>query len=107
MGQLLFQKRFFDSIRSGRKCTTIRRWRGPRVKAGSRAFVPGLGYLLIESVERVTLGQLRAADAIADGFASLSQMRATLREIYPPTQTRADGRLWFRVRFRHELPSVG
>ena len=98
MGQLLFKKCFWDAIRAGRKRTTIRRWTSPRLRAGQRAFAPGLGWLMIESVDVVELEHLSDADARADGFDTLRQMKRTLHELYPK-QSR-DGRRWFRIAFR-------
>jgi hypothetical protein len=108
MGQLLFKKVFWAAVRGGTKRTTIRRWTTPRVKPGQRAWSPGVGWLVVESVERVErLDQLSDADAAADGFASAVEMRAALRAIYPQA-TRdgasgaGDGRAWFRVAFHAE-----
>jgi hypothetical protein len=98
MGQLLFKKCFWDAIRRGSKQTTVRRWTSPRLRAGQRAFVPGLGWLIIEAVEVVNLDQLGDADARADGFETLAQMKRELHRLYP--KRRGDGRQWFRVAFR-------
>ena len=87
-------------ILSGEKRTTIRRWNAPRVKAQSRCWAPGLGWLFVESVEQIDLKKLTLADAQADGFASVVSMRKTLFEFYPDHET--DGRSWFRVTFRPE-----
>jgi hypothetical protein len=100
MSQLHFKKEFWPLIRSGRKRTTIRRWSAARVKANSRCYAPGLGWLLIDAVEPIALKQLTAADARADGFTSLKLLHHTLQEIYPDQAT--DGRSWFRVTFRPE-----
>jgi hypothetical protein len=111
MGQLLFKKVFWAAVRGGTKRTTIRRWATPRVKPGQRAWSPGVGWLVVESVERVArLDQLSDADATADGFASAAEMRAALRAIYPQAARdgakgangAGDGRTWFRVAFRPE-----
>lgn len=97
MGQLFFKKPLQDAVLTGRKVTTIRRWDRPRVRAGGRAWAPGVGWLAIGAVEPVVLSDLTAADAAADGFDSLAAMRAVLREIYPDAG--GDGKRWFRVRF--------
>src|SRR6266487_519004 len=98
MGQLLFKKCFWDAIRRGSKRTTVRRWTSPRLRAGQRAFAPGLGWLFIEAVNIVDLDQLDDADARADGFETLEQMKRALRRLYPSHAR--DGRQWFRVAFR-------
>ncbi len=91
-------------ILSGEKRTPIRRWRSPRVKANSRCYTPGLGWLLVESVEALELDHLTAVDAQADGFATLEAMRRTLFEFYP--EHAGEGRNWFRVTFRPECPEA-
>jgi hypothetical protein len=106
MALLLFKKEFRAAIREGRKRTTLRRWKVARVRAGSRAFAPGVGWLVIEEVESIEhLRLLKIEDARADGFASRAQMTRALRELYPAKMCREDGRMWFRVRFRLERPA--
>ena len=104
MGQLLFKKCFWQSIHDGTKRTTIRRWLRPRVKPGGRAFAPGIGWLLIDSIEIVSLTKLTDADARADGFECARAMRRALREFYP--RIARDGRKWFRVAFRRETNAL-
>jgi hypothetical protein len=105
MGQLLFKKCFVEPIRSGRKSTTLRRWASPRVVAGERCFSRGVGWLMIDSVEPIdSLDSLTDADARADGFDDLRQMKEALRRIYPDTE--GDGRSWFRVAFRLDPTAV-
>ena len=99
---LLFKKTYQDAIRSGRKITTIRRWSRAMVRAGKRAFSPGLGWLHIESIEVIELDALSDEDAVQDGFPTAAQMRRQLRSLYP--RRARDGKQWFRVRFH--LPST-
>jgi hypothetical protein len=82
MGLLFFKHRFAEAIVTGRKTTTLRRWTRPRCRAGQRVLAPGIGYLRVGRVERVRLSQLRRVDAVADGFASLVELRNVLRELY-------------------------
>jgi hypothetical protein len=98
MSLLLFKKCFLEAIRAGQKRSTIRRWRTPRVRAGGRAFSPGLGWVNIENVDVVSLRELNDWDARVDGFASAMQMRRELKKIYP--HSKSDGKRWFRVRFK-------
>ena len=100
MGQLFFKKPYQDAIRAGRKHTTIRRWNNPRVRAGQRAFSPGLGWLSIQSVNAIDLDALSDADAAADGFDSLSHLRSGLISMYPGHAT--DEKQWFRIQFQVE-----
>ena len=104
MGQLLFKKCFWEAIRAGRKWTTVRRWISPRLRAGQRAFAPGLGWLIIEAVDVVELDDLADADARADGFESIGLMKRALHELYPSHAD--DGRRWFRVAFRTEAAAA-
>ena len=97
MGQLFFKKVYQDAIRAGLKWTTIRRWDRPRVQAGRRAFCPGLGWLRIEQVEVIGLKSLTDADAKADGFTKLIELREALLSLYPDHAT--DGKRWWRVQF--------
>ena len=97
MGQLFFKKPLQAAIREGRKRTTIRRWRSPRVRVGQEAFSPGLGWLSIDRVEPVELDRLADADARADGFDSLPDLRRVLLALYPDHHS--DGKRWFRVGF--------
>jgi uncharacterized protein YqfB (UPF0267 family) len=103
MPQLLFKKQFLDSIRSGIKTTTLRRWKSARVYPGARARVAGVGWLKILSCNRIEQADLTTADAKADGFASLKDLLDTLRKIYPKQD--GDGRHLYRVAFRREDPS--
>ena|SRR5439155_9689903 len=105
MGQLLFKKIFWDAIRDGNKRTTIRRWNAPRLRAGQRAFAPGLGWLRIEAVDVIELDHLTDADARTDGFETLVAMKRALRSLYP--SHRRDGRKWFRVTFRPDESGNG
>ena len=98
MGLLLFKKCFLEAIRTGSKQTTIRRWTRPRLRPGTRAFSPGVGWICIENVDEVNLRDLDDLDARADGFESVAKMRRELRKIYP--KVKSDGKTWFRVRFR-------
>ena len=98
MGQLLFRKVFWEAIARGSKRTTVRRWNRARLKAGQRAFAPGVGWLDIETVDAVDLASFTDADARADGFESLKEMFAALHEMYPDKAR--DGKQWFRIAFR-------
>jgi hypothetical protein len=98
MGQLFFKKALQTAIRDGRKVSTIRRWDRARLRAGQEAFSPGLGWLAIEAVEPIDLDALAEADARADGFDSLGDLRVVLLALYPDHAS--DGKRWFRVGFR-------
>jgi len=97
MPQLFFKSNFHQAIRDGTKRTTIRRWRRPMVRAGGRAFVPGLGWLQITTVDIIELASLGDEDARTDGFANARDLRMFLTLLYPHSAT--DGKSWFRVVF--------
>jgi len=97
MPRLLFKREFFKAIREGRKTTTLRRWMTCSLVPGERLVSPGLGWLRIIRCERIELGQLQEADARADGFASLTELRDTLGRLYP--NHGRDGKQWYRITF--------
>src|SRR5665213_127486 len=98
MAQLFFKKRLQDAIRAGTKRTTIRRWPRAMLGAGGRSWAPGLGSLAIDAVEAVDLDALTDADAIADGFATIGELREALHTLYPDHAS--DGKQWFRIFFQ-------
>jgi len=71
------------------------------VRAGTRAFASGVGWVVIETVDVVRLNELTDHDALADGFESRMAMTAALRRMYPRSHRR-DGQAWYRVTFRLE-----
>ena len=79
---LLFKKKFLAQIRSGEKTQTIRLWNHRRMKSGQRSYVPGIGYIAIESVEPVELARLTDADALLDGFPTADLLRKEIRTLY-------------------------
>ena len=95
---LLFKKKFIELIRSGEKTQTIRLWKRPRMRAGQRSYIPGIGYISILSVEQVELERLTDADAVPDGFATAELLRDEIRSIY--ADELAEGQKAFRVRFQ-------
>ena len=97
-GAMLFMKKqYFDAIRSGRKTTTLRYWRGRLVRPDSIHSVRGLGRVHVQDVREVRLEQLTDADAQADGFDTLAELKRTLDEYYPPEKRQ--GRTLYQVRF--------
>jgi len=96
---LLMKREFFDAIRSGRKTTTLRYWRWAMVKSGTVHSVRGLGQVRVDDVKTVDVSSLTKADARADGFANLADLRRALDMIYPPDKR--DGRKLHIVRFTY------
>jgi hypothetical protein len=79
---LLFKKKFLEQIKSGEKTQTIRLWDHRRMKPGQRSYIPGVGYISIDSVEPVELTRLTDADAVLDGFPSADLLRKEIRALY-------------------------
>jgi len=94
---LLLKKEYFQAVRVGTKRTTLRYWRSRRVRPGSIHLVPGLGKVHILEARPVQWSQLTDADAQADGFGCLSELRQKLEEIYPPEAREA--RRLYQVHF--------
>lgn len=97
MPQLLFKREFQAAIREGRKTTTLRRWKSCRLKAGMTVSAPSVGNLRIKSCDQIEFKSLKQADARADGFGSLAELRKVLQELYPDQAH--DGRQWYRIAF--------
>jgi uncharacterized protein YqfB (UPF0267 family) len=98
---LLFKKKFLPAIRAGVKTQTIRLWNVLRYRAGQRSYIPGAGYIRIETIDRVTLDELTETDAQLDGFDSLAALHAELQTMY--ADELAAGQQAYRVSF-HLLP---
>jgi hypothetical protein len=94
---LLFKKKFIEAILQGSKTQTIRLWTHARMKPGQRSYIPGVGYIRIESVELVTLAGLTDADARPDGFETADALRAEIAAIY--SQYKDLGQQPYRIRF--------
>ncbi len=94
---LLFKKKFLPAIRAGEKTQTIRLWRHRRMRAGQRSYVPGVGHILVETVESVALADLTDEDARRGGFASAADLRQELAKLYAAEL--AAGHQAYRVRF--------
>jgi len=95
---LLFKKKFLDAIRSGEKTQTIRLWTRRMFRAGQASYIPGVGYIRIETVDIVELDALTDDDARPDGFATADALRQEIHTLYP--QPWPDGLAAYRVQFR-------
>ena len=94
---LLFKKKFLEQIRNGEKTQTIRLWKYRRMKPGQRSYIPGVGYIAIESVEPTELSRLTDADAVLDGFRSAELLRKEIRTLYTVEERKK--LTPFRIRF--------
>ncbi|HWC90957.1 MAG TPA: ASCH domain-containing protein [Pirellulales bacterium] len=95
---LLFKKKFLEAIRQGEKTQTIRLWKFCRMRAGQRSYIPGVGYIRVETVEPVQLDQLDDRDAQPDGFATADLLRREIAQLYGDVQ--AEGYAAYRIVFR-------
>ncbi|MCL2306399.1 MAG: ASCH domain-containing protein [Planctomycetaceae bacterium] len=94
---LLFKKKFIEPILLGDKTQTIRLWRYRRMRTGQRSYIPGVGYIMIDSVDPIRLDELTDADARLDGFPDATSLQAELQILYAEELQR--GFQAFRVRF--------
>jgi hypothetical protein len=94
---LLFKKKFLPAIRAGEKTQTIRLWKWRQMRAGQRSYIPGAGYVRIDSVDEVRIEELTDADAVPDGFPTADALRHELTTIYG--ERLAAGYKAFRVVF--------
>jgi len=53
------------------------------MKPGQRSYIPGAGYIRVESVDEVALDELTDDDAHLDGFESAPALRAEIEQLYP------------------------
>jgi hypothetical protein len=101
---LLFKKKFLPAIRDGEKTQTIRLWKWRQMRAGQRSYIPGAGYVRIDGVDEVQIGDLTDADAVPDGFPTAEALRRELTDIYG--ERIAAGYKAFRVVFHVTEPVV-
>ena len=96
-GILLFKKKFIEPILVGEKTQTVRLWRRCRARVGQRSYIPGAGYIRIDSVDRILLDELTDTDARLDGFPDAAALRAELHTLY--AEELRQGFQAYRVRF--------
>ncbi len=71
---LLFHKRFHEPLTKGEVTLTFRRWDTPRVKPGGRYRCHPIGVLEVDTVDKVTVGDITEADAKRSGFDSVEAL---------------------------------
>ncbi|HVX83697.1 MAG TPA: ASCH domain-containing protein [Phycisphaerae bacterium] len=102
---LLLKRHLVTLVREGKKRQTIRLWTRPLLRPGQISYTPGLGRMLITAVDILpSLEALTEADARADGFASLRELRGEITRIYGP---RVKGRTIYRIRFDWPIDAAG
>ncbi len=71
---MLFKTRFHPGIADGSITRTFRAWKTPRVSVGKRYRIGSIGSIEVESVDAVSIGSLRDADAKRAGFSSKAEL---------------------------------
>jgi len=94
---LLFKKKFLPAILSGEKTQTIRLWKHCRMRSGQRSYIPGVGYIHVNSVCAVEIDSLTDADARPDGFDTADALRAEIAALYAADL--AQGHRAYRITF--------
>lgn len=79
---LLFKKKFLPAIRAGEKTQTVRLWKHRRMRPGQRSYIPGAGYIQVDTVDQVDLAELTEEDARRDGFDSVELLRSEIAQLY-------------------------
>jgi hypothetical protein len=102
---LFFKRQFLPAIRRGEKTQTIRLWKHPRMKAGQRSYIPGIGHIRITAVDAIRLEDLTDADALPDGFATADELRTEIAHLY--SGQRSAGCTSYRVKFELEEKAEG
>ena len=92
---MLFKHEFHEGLNNGAITLTFRLWSTPRVKPGNRYRCPPIGWLEVDAVDRVVLGEVTNADAKRSGFADRAALVAFLRK--SSRQTPLDDTGVFRV----------
>ena len=92
---MLFPKRVWAGLADGSVTVAFRYWKRPTVKGGGTLHSP-VGVLAIDSVERVVLRAITAADARAAGYESRARLLADLAKY------RAPGTVLYRIALRYE-----
>jgi hypothetical protein len=75
----------------------VRLWKYRKMRPGQRSYIPGAGYIRVQTVDEVQLADLTDEDARLDGFESAEALRAEIAALYP--KELAAGYRAYRVRF--------
>jgi hypothetical protein len=97
---LLFKKPFHAGLVAGVIRVTFRAWDKPHVRAGGRYRCHPIGVLEVDSVVKVRIADITAADATLAGFATLAELHAFLRS-GPRGDVLNDDSELFRVELHH------
>ena len=94
---MLFKTRFLEGIRSGAITLTFRAWQGQRVTPGRTYPCGGAGFIEVDEVDRVAVGEIGEQEARASGFDSTAELLGMLRKTSSRRLTRRSE--VYRVRF--------
>ncbi|MBC8064940.1 MAG: ASCH domain-containing protein [Chlorobia bacterium] len=88
---MVFARSLRDRVRSGKITSSVRIWLRPRVKVGGRyPLFPG--WILVESIEEIGMGDITEILAIESGFDSVADLLSTAKH--------GQGERVFLVKFR-------
>jgi hypothetical protein len=94
---VLFESRFHDGLRRGSIVLTFRLWPSARVVVGRRYRCKALGFLEVDSVDKVRVGSIRPAEARKAGFEDAAALTEYLARVSRRSVSEAT-RVW-RVGF--------
>ena len=97
---LLFKKPFHAGLVDGSIRVTFRAWDKPHVRPGGRYRCHPIGVLEVDSVTKVRLADITAADAVLAGFATLEELLAFIRT-GPRGDAMTDDSELFRIELHH------
>ncbi|MGM5487883.1 MAG: ASCH domain-containing protein [Nanobdellota archaeon] len=101
---LVFKRKYHEGIKNGEITEAIKywyHWKAQRFKAGETYYCYDLGYLRLDSIERITLNDLTQNDAFRCGEPSLDKLKEVCLEVYGKIFPNKDieNDIWYRLRF--------
>ena len=75
---MVFAKELRSRVLSGEITSTVRIWQRPHVKVGG-VYSVGLGFIVVESIEEISVEEITKEMAIGSGFSSVEDLLATAK----------------------------
>lgn len=107
----MFKRKYHNGIKGGTITETVRYWldwKAEQVAVGKLTYVYGLGYIMVDSMDKVKLDDLTEEDVKRCGEEDLDSFRKSLLETYSklfPDRDLAEG-YWYRLRFRYMYEEI-
>ncbi|MES2445031.1 MAG: ASCH domain-containing protein [Pseudomonadota bacterium] len=95
---MMFAKRLREGVRTGRITCSVRIWQSPRVRPGGIYPMEG-GHIVVESIDRIEIGDITGALARRSGFAGVIDLLKTAKH--------GSGTQVYLVTFHYVGPSAG